>query len=192
MTEPEFPTSYSAGWLAGGTSWLPAASQEQIAREEVRDRRAAGEAEAARAEALELAEFKAQREGRDTSLQGVWDRAQRSARKTDYQAEKAELAERIQAGEITVLDGQPVSRAQAQHPGSDYEIDSVLARANDLHRDLVSFCGRRDYPGAMAAARAKSEAGRDRPCTAAANPGRAVNPGAVARGWCREDGEILR
>jgi hypothetical protein len=103
VSEPE--TTYSAGWLAGDRSWLPAVSQEQIAREEVRERRAAGASEAARAEALENAEFLAARECRDTSLAGALARAQRSMRATDYKQEKAELAERIRAGEVTVLDG---------------------------------------------------------------------------------------
>jgi len=57
-------------------------------------------------------------------------------------------------------------------PGSEYELDRTINRAQELHRDLVAYRGRHDYPAAQDAARAK-----------AGGANRVVNPLAVARGW---------
>jgi hypothetical protein len=74
------------------------------------------------------------------------------------------------------------SRRETAEPG-EYVRDRQLRQADELHRDFVAARARYDYGGAVEAARAKQ---------AEPNPGRAVNPGAVARGWCDENGEVTR
>jgi hypothetical protein len=53
--------------------------------------------------------------------------------------------------------GVPLEPRQAQRSmAAELEADRLLGRADDLHRDLVAYMARHDYPAALAAARAKS------------------------------------
>ena len=149
---------FSGAWVTPGTEGLPAASRAAMAREDRAAAREAAELEAARADALESQAWQAERDGRDVTLQGAFDRAQRSAARTDRQAAKADLAAKVESGEVELLGG-AVQRAENRHPGTDYEVESQLARAEAMHRDLVAYRARASYPAAERAARAKAGRG---------------------------------
>jgi hypothetical protein len=158
----ELPTVYAAGWVADGVVGLPAASQELLARETIRERKDAEEAEASRAEALENVEFVAAREGRDVTLAGVFARAERGARKTDREGEQASLAARIESGELVVLDRPPVSRSDGW-PGSEFEVDRIARQAMDgrswMAGYLMRLASRRGHAAAhIEASRSEAEA----------------------------------
>jgi hypothetical protein len=63
----------------------------------------------------------------------------------------------------------PVQRSQRPEsrgdgwPASAYQADQLLRKASEMHRALVEYQARRDYPAAEARARAKSEAVRSSP-----------------------------
>ena len=59
--------------------------------------------------------------------------------KTDRDGKKAELAARIESGEVEVLDGPvPAVSRSAALPATEYGFDSLLQRASNLHRDIAA------------------------------------------------------
>jgi hypothetical protein len=70
-------------------------------------------------------------------------------------ARSAAREARAAQGEVPVVFGEPVI-GRSGWPASEYECARQLERASDLHRDLVVYRARRNYPAAEEAARAKS------------------------------------
>jgi hypothetical protein len=162
----------------GVPDWLPVAAQRNLIHEEALRRRDAAvaerELEARRADlheknlhayrqaaeargeyvsALELAT--GQVTGR--TMADVFRDAREAGDREDARA--AVRARKEAQGEVPVLVGEG-SIGRSGWPGSEYELNSQLERASDLHRDLVAYRARRNYPEAAEAARAKSSASR--------------------------------
>jgi hypothetical protein len=78
----------------------------------------------------------------------------------------AELADRVPKEHRDPVNyvgdtGAPVQRSRGDGwPSSEYQVDSLLARADRLHRDFVAARARHDYAGAAEAAQAKQDAVR--------------------------------
>lgn len=143
---------YCAGWVGEGSVPVPEESARQMARE---DRQAAKQAEA-RAEhqrdLLENEATRAQLEGRDVTLAGVFERAQRNMAVSDARAERRALQAKVDAGQVEVLDG---SMKRSQDTLS--RMDEQIRQAREAHDWLIAYLVRHGGAGAVEAARAESE-----------------------------------
>ena len=184
----------------GVPAWLPASVQRRQAAEDARERAEARRADRERAEADErrheaavqawaaAAEVRGEAvsamqlatgEGIGRSLGDVFAEARAAADREDGRAEA--LRRRLdESGELIYAEPR-IHASRSGWPESERELDRMLRRADELHRDLVAVRARRDYPAAVEAARAKSDPFVER----AAPPGREVirNGGYVTDVW---------
>jgi hypothetical protein len=165
--------SENAGF--GAAAFLPPGVLRQQAIEDRQEAREAREAQRAREAAAEqahdraVAAFMAGAAARGEDVPAMAAAAGNIGRTLAevLSGATSELADRIPAGERGPRDyellgaGEPVIHASRSSgwPSTVYEVDSLLRRASGLHGDLQAARARRDYPAALEAARAKSEAG---------------------------------
>jgi hypothetical protein len=161
-----------ADW--GVPDWLPLAAQRNLIHEAAQQRAEAKRAELERADHADrahdkaLAAYREAAEARGEYVSAVDVAAGRVPGRTvaDVFRGALEAGEREDAraavrdrraaqGEVPLMFGE-ASIGRSGWPQSEYELDRQLRRASDLHRDLVAFMARRDYPAAAEAARAKS------------------------------------
>jgi hypothetical protein len=158
----------------GVLSWLPPAVARRIEAEQRHEERLSRQAEQEREEARErhadaaLAAYRAGAEQRGEVVsamslargedvgRGVDDIFADARAAADREDARDAARQRREAGG-EVFFGEPVIRSW--FPSSEYELDSELQRASDLHRDLVAYRARRDYPAALEAARSQSSRG---------------------------------
>jgi hypothetical protein len=148
--EPVAGPFYTAFWVGDDMSGIPLVTQRAMRRDDYEAKRETERLEAERAERREGEVWLARHDGRErVGLAGVFAAAERYASADDYRAERE--AERERFGEL-----EPVRRSYL--PESEYELERQLAAAEQAHRDLVAYRSRRDYPSALEAARARSDA----------------------------------
>lgn len=161
--------------LAGfGGDWLPPGIAQRIAAEERAAQREAQRAEQER-EALREAKHdramdsyrvQAQERGEHVSaidlatgnvggrtVADVFADAAAAAARED-----ARQASRDRREDVVFIDREPVLHGtrRSAWPESEYELDRLLSRADDLHSDLMAVRTRRNYGATVEAARAKS------------------------------------
>lgn len=141
--------TYSGRWLGGNYDGLPASSAHDLMKQDRDTRHAAEEAEARRQDALDAAEVKARLEGRDVTLQGVWDRARRSMALTDRAAEKRAMRAKVESGEYEDLSGQ-LTRS---YRDTGYAEDRLVRQVQDNRDWMIGYLVRHDYPRALEQAR---------------------------------------
>lgn len=157
-------------------SWLPARSQRALILENGAERAEAARAEKTQAERraqLEdqaLSAYRASAEGRGEVVSAMAlatgqagrtlaDILQGAENAADHEAGRQAAQERKSRTDWDYLDArEPVLAGRSSAwPSSEYELDRTISRAEDLHRDLVMYAARHDYPAAEQASRAKSE-----------------------------------
>jgi hypothetical protein len=159
---------------AGIGSWLPERVQRRQDAEDRAEEREARRAEKAQEDAAEAAQEKALAAYREQAemrgehisamdlatgripartVQDVFRDAMAAADRED--ARTAAREQREAQGGAHVEFGEPVI-GRSWWPQSEYELERELELASDLHRDLVLFRARRNYPAAEEAARAKA------------------------------------
>lgn len=93
MTDPEFDTTYTARWVGDDYTGIPRRSVASMVADDIAARREAEELAAAAEDAREAVAMRCR--GRDTSMAGVFARAERGFRQTDYADAKQETASRM-------------------------------------------------------------------------------------------------
>jgi len=92
MSEPEpevlIPTTFGAAFVSADSlpPWLPAGARRQMAVDDLAARREAERLAAEAEDRREAVAFRCRQEGRDTSMSGVFGRADRNWRQTDYRS----------------------------------------------------------------------------------------------------------
>jgi hypothetical protein len=158
----------------GVPDWLPPRVQRNLIAEAAQEAAAARRAERARDDRADQANDRALAAYRDAAeqreyvsavalatgqqeagrtLQEVFAGALEASNREDARAAVREARER--QGDVPLFVGEG-SIGRSGWPASEYELDRQLRRASDLHRDLVAYQARRNYPAAAEAARAKS------------------------------------
>ncbi|MGO9294426.1 MAG: hypothetical protein ACLP52_11240 [Streptosporangiaceae bacterium] len=155
----EFPVTYQARWVGDDFSGIPAVSAVAMRRDDLAARR---EAEQMAADAEEQRENVAHRcrvEGRDTSWEGVMQRAARGFARTDYRDSVESVAASVAAGEAVYLDSPPVGASRSREL-SDDDLRDMALRAQRRRIDRDAAAGREATDAAVAEARAAHPATR--------------------------------
>jgi len=149
--------TYSGRWVSGDYAGLPAASQHDLMRADRQAKHEAEEAQARRDDYYQNLSMMAERQGRDVSLAGAFNRALMGSRRSDYIAQKAELRAKVQSGEVEVLDG---SMSRSDPADTGYGEDRAVRQAQENRQWMAAYLVRHRGQAAVEAARRKSGYGR--------------------------------
>ncbi len=152
----EYPVVYQARWVGNDYAGLPPSSVAQMRADDVAARREAEEMASRAADQADAVVFRMR--GVDTSLAGVFARAERGFAATDYRDERQAVADRVEAGDAAYIDGPPGASRSSALSDDDLRAAAIQARSRRVDREAADSRAASD--AALAQARAAHPAAR--------------------------------